>query len=298
VVINKMKTWRTATKIAICERTLFVSKSNSNLQYRDPFTRVGVRLDGEDMLAFQLHEAGCRTMSAQWNYPGVRSPFWRLYWNDRPGAWIECSGRRFALVPSRLLLVPAHAVFDTHGAPRPVTHFWIHFSLYPDLTAKKNIPVWVPCGKGLGRQVVTLAKKIRQPASSTPRQLHHLCGALLHQVFANSEVDSHAPRLPLKLCALLNGIELSLAKPIPVTGLAHRAGKSRGGFIRWFKDYMEVSPARYVLSRRLDHACRLLKFSSATIEEISEKLGFANRSHFSRTFQKQMGSGPAFFRKN
>ncbi len=49
---------------------------------------------------------------------------------------------------------------------------------------------------------------------------------------------------------------------------------------------------------RTDHACRMLKFSSATIEEISEKLGFANRSHFSRVFQNQMGSGPASFRKS
>ena len=93
-------------------------------------------------------------------------------------------------------------------------------------------------------------------------------------------------------------IESSLAKPIPVIGLAQRTGMSRGGFIRWFKQHMEVSPARYVLSRRIDHACRMLKFSSATIEDISGKLGFSNRSHFSRTFRKLMGSGPVFFRKS
>jgi AraC-like DNA-binding protein len=266
-----------------------VSKSNPSSWYRDPITGIGVQLGGEERFAFQIHEAGCLTVSTEWNYQGVRSPFWRLYWSERPGAWIKCSGRRFDLDPARLLLIPSHVVFDTHGSSHPVIHFWIHFSLHPDLAARNNIPFRIACRKGLARQVATLAKKVKRPASSTLRQLHHLCNALVH---------THSPQLPFKLCALLNDIESSLAQPIPVTGLALQVGMSRGGFIRWFEQHMEVSPARYVLGRRIDHACRLLRFSSSTIEEVSEKLGFANRSHFSRAFHRQMGSGPAFFRNN
>ncbi len=131
-----------------------------------------------------------------------------------------------------------------------------------------------------------------------PLPLYHLCSALLHQVFAESRVDSHPPRLPLKLYALLNRIESSLAHPLSVTELAAQAGMSRGGFMRWFKQHLAASPAHYTLGRRIDHACRLLKFSSLTVEEISERLGFANRSHFSRVFQRRMGSGPASFRKS
>ena len=130
------------------------------------------------------------------------------------------------------------------------------------------------------------------------RRLHHLCSALLHEAFADPEIDSHPPKLPVKLHALLKQIETSLSTPPSVTELALFADMSRGGFIRWFKLHMEVTPAHYVLSRRIDHACRFLKFSSATIEEISEKLGFANRAHFSRVFQRKMGAGPALFRKS
>jgi AraC-like DNA-binding protein len=274
-----------------------VYKSNFDHRYRDPITLEGVRLGGENMPAFHLHEVGCRPCT-QWNFPGVRSPFWRLYWADRSGAWIDSSGRRFDLNPTRLLLVPSHVIFDTHGARHAVIHFWIHFSLHPDLTSKDNSPIQVPCRKELAHQLTNLVKKMGRPSLSTTSRLHHLCSALLHQVFADPEVEAHPPRLPSKLYALLNGIESSLTKPIPVTEMALQAGMSRGGFIRWFKQYMEVSPARYILSRRIDHACRLLKFSSATIEEISDKLGFANRGHFSRAFQRQMGSGPAFFRKS
>jgi AraC-like DNA-binding protein len=273
-------------------------KSNLRPEYCDPFTPLGTRLGREEALAFHLHEAGCLTLSTQWNHPGVRSPFWRLYWNNRPGAWIDCSGRRFNLKPDRFLVVPAHVAFDTHGSLRPVVHFWIHFSLHPDLTVKDGLPLRLPCRKGLARQVTALARQVGRPKPAATRQLYHLCSALLHQVFADSATEAHPPRLPSRLLALLHEIESSLARPIPVTQMAFDAGMSRGGFIRWFRQHLEVTPARYVLSRRIDHACRLLKFSTASIEEISEKTGFANRSHFSRAFRKQMGSGPAFFRKN
>ena len=273
-------------------------ESNLVPGYRDPFTPSGIRLGVEESFGFRLHEVGCLTLSTQWNYAGIRSPFWRLYWNDRPGAWIECAGRRFDLEPTRLVLVPSHTVFDTHGSLEPVTHFWIHFSLHPDLTTRDNVPFGAIFGKRLARQMVTLTKQVRLSTPSTVRRLHHLCSALLHEAFADPEIDSHPPKLPLRLHALLKQIETSLSTPPSVTDLALLADMSRGGFIRWFKHHMEVTPAHYVLSRRIDHACRFLKFSSATIEEISEKLGFSNRAHFSRVFQRKMGAGPALFRKS
>lgn len=282
------------------EGALFMPKSNMLGGYREPVTGAGLRLgglDAEGVFSFHLHEAGCMSFSTEWDYAQVRSPFWRLYWNDRPGAWISCSGRRLELGPGSFLLVPSHVAFDTHGAARELRHFWIHFSLHPDLTVKDNAPIRVRCGAGMEREVKALAKKVKRGEPETMRQIHHLCSALLHRVFADSEAEAHPARLPARLYALLHEIESGLGGEIAVTGLAQRAGMSRGGFIRWFKEHMEVSPARYVLGRRIDHACRLLKFSAATVEEISARLGFANRGHFSRVFQRQMGLGPAGFRK-
>ncbi len=286
-----------APPYAIRSRTRYMPKGNQLLEYREPFTDIGVRLGGEGMVAFHLHEAGCRSIGEHWNFPGVRSPFWRLYWNNRRGAWVGCAGRRYDVEPGHFLLVPSHAVFDTHGAKRSGAHFWIHFSLHPDFTVKGGAPIRVPCGPALARQVATLARCVRHAEPQDRQPLYHLCSALLHQVFARFESEAHPPRLPAKLYALLHEIESSLGRPATVIELARRAGMSRGGFIRWFHQHMGISPARYVMNRRIDHACRLLKFSSATIDDIAAQLGFANLSHFSRAFQKQMGCGPASFRR-
>jgi AraC-like DNA-binding protein len=267
-------------------------------RYRDPLTSLGVPLGGAESPAFQLHEVGCLNLAEEWNFPGVRSPFWRLYWNNRPGAWITSAGRSWAVGPSSFVLVPSHVTFDTHGAPRSVKHFWVHFSLYPDLTTRESLPMHVACRKNQAREMKALTKAVIQAKPSGSPELYHRCSALLHQVFASLTAEAPPPRLPAKLYALLHEIESSLGRPPPVTELARRAGMSRGGFIRWFHQHMQANPARYVLSRRIDHAFRMLKFSSATIEEIAERLGFANRNHFSRAFQRQMGIGPATFRKS
>jgi len=196
------------------------------------------------------------------------------------------------------LLVPSHTLFNTHDSARPVTHLWIHFSLHPDLTSKDNLPFVVYCRHALSLQAAALAKRMKKAASSTIPQLHHMCSSLLHGVFIESVREIQPIQLPSNVSSLINQIESSLTEPLSVSELALRVGMSREAFTRWFKKHMKVSPGRYILDRRIDHACRLLKFSSATIEEISERLAFANRNHFSRVFKMQMGCGPASFRKN
>jgi AraC-like DNA-binding protein len=277
----------------------FVSKNNSLLRYHDPFSVGSLKLgDDEPLFAFRLHEAGCERLSRDWTYPKVLSPFWRLYWNEASGAWIECHGRRFSLGPGHLVLVPSHTLFDTEGAKHLVSHFWIHFSLYPDLASASNSPILVPCGKELLSLVSKLAERVRQKNSQPMRSLYHLSNALLHQAFAMSEVYAQQYQLPSKLHGLLKEMENSLGSQLSISDVARKVGMSRGGFIRWFRQHMGSTPARYLQARRIDHACRMLKFSSASIEEISELIGFANRSHFSRVFQAQMGIGPASFRRN
>lgn len=246
---------------------------------------------------FDLHEAGCQKLSgSKWTFARVQSPFWRLYWADRAGSWVECSGRRFQLEPSRLLLLPAHLIFNTHGAERPVTHFWIHFSLFPDVTAMENLPLVLTCRKEF--RVASVARETHDSVGIRTPRLFHVCHALLHQVFAHSKVNEGQRQLPSKLRRLLDSIESSMNNPPAVDDLARQMSMSRGGFIRWFRKTMETSPARYVMQRRINHACRMLKFSTMTIEEISEALGFTNRNHFSRMFQRQIGLGPASFRRN
>jgi len=60
---------------------------------------------------------------------------------------------------------------------------------------------------------------------------------------------------------------------------------------------MQQTPAKYVQERRVAAATEKLVFSEATIDQIAEETGFANRFHFSRVFTQIMSVGPGTYRK-
>ena len=47
----------------------------------------------------------------------------------------------------------------------------------------------------------------------------------------------------------------------------------------------------------MEHAIELLKISNASMEIISESVGFKDESYFSKTFKKNTGVSPTEYRK-
>ena len=56
------------------------------------------------------------------------------------------------------------------------------------------------------------------------------------------------------------------------------------------------STKAYIQRRRMEEACRLLRYTSLPVADISERLGFDTPSYFSRTFAKSVGQTPLQFR--
>jgi transcriptional regulator GlxA family with amidase domain len=72
---------------------------------------------------------------------------------------------------------------------------------------------------------------------------------------------------------------------------------SVNSFLRLFRAETGETPQNWSRQKRLENACRLLQFSSETVERIAELSGFCDRYHFSRVFKSKYGSGPAGHRR-
>lgn len=72
---------------------------------------------------------------------------------------------------------------------------------------------------------------------------------------------------------------------------------STAWFIRSFKQYVGLSPARYIQSLHIVNAQRLLERTKYSIGEVSEIVGYDNPLYFSRVFKKETGLSPAQYRK-
>jgi hypothetical protein len=78
-------------------------------------------------------------------------------------------------------------------------------------------------------------------------------------------------------------------------GIARRI--SRYHFIRAFKAGVGMPPHRYVLEQRVRKAAELIERSEQPLTRIALNLGFADRSHFSRSFHALVGLTPSQFRR-
>lgn len=78
--------------------------------------------------------------------------------------------------------------------------------------------------------------------------------------------------------------------------VASLCGYSSSYFSRSFRKYFGINFVQYLQQVRLDNAKQLLKTSSLTVAEISERTGFQSLSYFSTIFKRETGMAPNQYR--
>ena len=271
------------------------------IRWQNPLTDRGIALHEFDRWGaggLQIHECGYLPKGCRWHFDGVCSPFWRFYYNSCAGSHIQMGKRRVPLIPNRVLLVPENTPFDCRGGAG-VPHLWIHFS-FPSTLRFVSTQVGLPLHPALRANLALVCHWFRDTRhaadESAKRKLFHACSALLHSCLVRAPL--HLQQLPPSaLSEVLEHIERSLSAPLTNPILARQVGMSVEGFLRWFREHQGMTPARYVVRRRIQEACRLLTLTADPIEKIAETVGFANRHHFTRVFRQYTGEGPAQFRR-
>lgn len=60
---------------------------------------------------------------------------------------------------------------------------------------------------------------------------------------------------------------------------------------------MGVPPHKWLLLHRIGHAREMMEQTDKTLAEIALTCGFADQSHFTRTFRSMVGRSPAVWRR-
>lgn len=125
------------------------------------------------------------------------------------------------------------------------------------------------------------------------------CGALIFAMVSHlleGRKDSTAQKLPIELQHSIHYIEIHLSEVLTVSNLSRQANWSHEHFTRMFKRYVGVSPMQYILTRRIERACRLMVNNRYQIKEIALMSGFQSEQYFSRCFKKLKGVAPSSYR--
>lgn len=91
-------------------------------------------------------------------------------------------------------------------------------------------------------------------------------------------------------------VKAHLDESISLNDLASSLALSRYHFARGFRQAMGLTPHEFVLRQRVARAQLLLRRTRTPLHEIASMCGFADQSHMTRVFRKQLGTTPGKYR--
>jgi len=100
---------------------------------------------------------------------------------------------------------------------------------------------------------------------------------------------------PADLARLTEFIESNIERTITLADLAERANVSRFHFARLFKRSTGMTAISFVEQCRIRRAKSLILETKLPLAEVALMTGFADQSHFTRRFQRQLGCTPGAF---
>ena len=228
-----------------------------------------------------------------------------LYITSGRGLFYGCSRERIEIGPGDMILLRPNRWHSYRPDRETGWHeYWIGFR-GPNVDARfrndffdDNLEVF---RVGVREEIVDLYDKAREVAenerSSYQQYLAGIANLLLgmamyyhanHQFVSQEVVGQidHARRI----------MRDEFSTGISPEEVARRVNMSYSWFRKMFRDYTNLSPARYMQQLRLQEACRLLSGTSLSIKEIAFRINCGDASYFSNLFRRHLRMTPVEYR--
>ncbi len=135
-------------------------------------------------------------------------------------------------------------------------------------------------------------------AQADENLLRLLARVLFYEVYKLIyEFDIPEDKYPKSFVRMLNHIEDYLELPIDIAQLSFHSNLSSASIYRAFKKYLDTTPQKYIIHRRLIHAAKVLQTSTVSIASLARSLQFSTSGNFSRAFRQKFGVSPRKFRE-
>lgn len=265
----------------------------------------------------------CRYWTMEyWEHAELSFPYWRIYHNDDPGAFITCNGKQISISPRKMYIIPSYTSFSSHlfdypvnpeannckgskvttdtnrDAKHTVRHLFIHFDINATLARFPETVYETECTSEMQMATEEIEKALIKDSENISSHTTFLINMLVNKML--SVIPNNYWTSIVKDSRIMNTIYFigqNIQNKIDNTLLAKRVFLATNSFARLFKENTGLSPQNYILKKRIELACKLLHHTSKSIEAIATETGFSNRYHFTRQFSSATHISPAKYRK-
>ena len=110
-----------------------------------------------------------------------------------------------------------------------------------------------------------------------------------------TEILEEIPSYDLNVSSVKNYIDTHFLQILSLEEVTYMLGYTYSHISKVFKKTYGLTPSAYLLAKKTDYACTLLK-DGAKLDEIADILGYSTAFNFSRAFKNQTGLSPSAYR--
>ncbi|HKU14903.1 MAG TPA: AraC family transcriptional regulator [Steroidobacteraceae bacterium] len=201
--------------------------------------------------------------------------------------------------PSTVAFLPAHQCHslafpcaDTRAFSIDVAGCWIERARELSLQLDDSVHAR---GGVLSALMMRIYEEFRQLDTASPLAIQ---GLTMEMLAAVSRSHSHASvrRRPRRLAWALEFLRERFTEQVTLAQVAAAAGLHPVYLAREFRRFHGCTIGEFIRRLRIERACRQLSASDEPLATIAANAGFADQSHFSRTFKRLVGMTPAHYR--
>lgn len=123
-----------------------------------------------------------------------------------------------------------------------------------------------------------------------------MCNAKIKEIIVLLSRQKEINNVDKCMYDLLNQLDENFTDYISVQQMADKVSYSYDYFRHRFKEITGQSPTNYIINKRVEYACKLLKEQDYSCTEISELCGFSTSAQFSKIFKDKTGMSPVKYK--
>lgn len=220
------------------------------------------------------------------------------------GSGIYCDGEREVRLQKGdafLIQFPCDSAYYLPSASEGYWEFiYLHFQgsgvdcLYKELTKKGTLLHLDPDRSSLLYFFQKL-HELQQELRFAPFEDSSWLYTFLIHLYRDLETPDPLKKSPLVQQAQAY-LEANYAQEMNLSHMASEIRVSLPHITREFHAQMGLTPIRYLIKLRIEHAIRLLLSTSYDIQDIAQQCGFQSSNYFAKVFRKEVGLSPSRYR--
>ncbi len=168
-----------------------------------------------------------------------------------------------------------------------------HFSFFLTCIQEKNGVLHSPA-------LYEILCEIYNESKGSAASNYELISAKLTEFFIKAERSfgfdaASAVKIDKNMIRILDYIDTHITEKISLAAVSEMAGFTESSFSRWFSRLNGISFKKYVMSKIIEYAVKLLETTDLKVVEIAFECGFDFISGFYDTFRKVTGTTPNKF---